>query len=44
VLIVEVVFESKHVIIQINDVTIIKQLNYVKKPWCCVIKVVDPFF
>jgi len=21
-----------------------KQLNYVKKPWCCVIKVVDLFF
>jgi len=26
-----------------NDVSIIKQLNYVKKPWCCVIKVVDLF-
>jgi len=25
-------------------VSIIKQLNYVKKPWCCVIKIVDPFF
>jgi len=27
-----------------NDVSIIKQLNDVKKPWCCVIKVVDPLF